>query len=79
MRIRKIAAYSVNGVSFSSEDKARQRILDMLGETVDKLVLKDILLGPRDRIKLVEAMMNHAAELVAFLDSCNDAPEDDDY
>jgi hypothetical protein len=77
MRICKIAAYSVNGVSFSSEAKARQHIQDTLGETVDKLVLKDILLGPGDRIKLVEAMMNHAAELVAILDGCNDAPEDD--
>jgi len=79
MRIRKVAAYNVNGIAFTSESKAREHIRDMLGETVDKLVLKDILLGPGDRIKLVEAMIKHASELVAILDGCNDSPEDDDY
>jgi len=77
MRIQSRVVYSVAGKTFTSEVAARSHIQDMLGETVDRLLLRNILLGPGDRIKLVESMLKHAAELVSILDGCNDAPEDE--
>jgi hypothetical protein len=76
MRIKRAEIFIVNGKRFDSEDKAREHILDTLGETVDRLLLKDIVLGPGQRIKLVEAMMRHASILVEILDGCNAEPED---
>jgi hypothetical protein len=77
MRIKRVASYIVGGKSFDSEEKARRHIFDKLGETVDRLCLQNIVLGPGDRIKLVESMFKNASELVAILDGCNAAPEGD--
>lgn len=62
--IEEITMYRTRGQLFSSEEKALQYRQDLIGEFMDKA---PVLLSPRDRIKLVDFITEHRAQLLNLL------------
>ena len=61
MIIQARTVYTVGGVDFDSEVKARAWVYDQIGNTLDK-ALSDAgigTMGPKERIACVDAMVKH--------------------
>lgn len=68
MKIEEKTVFVIDGKSFSSEEKARAYEFDKIGEFVDKHLLHNILLGPRDRIKLAANVRGAREALIKLLE-----------
>lgn len=68
MIIREQTIFVIDGKQFSSEEKARVYEFDKIGEFADKHLLHNILLGPRDRIRLASNIRDAREALLKLLE-----------
>lgn len=71
MQIHARTVYSIGGIDFDSEAKARAWIYDQIGGLMDSALASAGAgaLGPRERIQIVDAITANAATLAVLLDA----------
>lgn len=67
MNIREVTQYIVNGETFPTYDKAKERESDLIGEFVEKTLLHGITFSPRQRLRLHQNIMQNRRQLTLLL------------
>jgi hypothetical protein len=69
MKIEQVERWLVGEREFSSEAAARQYEEDQIGEFMDKYLLANTVLSPKDRLHLHANIIEHRAALLRLLET----------
>ena len=65
--IELVEVYRYGGINYRSYEQAYNAYCDDVGEFMQNVLLKDILLGPKDKLRLLQNILDNAKSLEDIL------------